>query len=217
MLLAAGGVWLERISITRIWIRFAAVGVILLLALPFVPVLLPMQSPKAMATFNQKYKLEKIGILKWEDLDNHPLQQDFADMLGWKELTEKAENFYHSLPIDEQQNTTVYCRNYGQAGALKYYSTDTAFRQRVFCDNGTFLLWLPHDLNFKNLVFVGRRMPDKDDEVFNHFEKVTLIDSVTNHLSRQMGDKIIFFQNADSVAAKLARDGLDEMKAEFKK
>jgi hypothetical protein len=217
MLLAAGGVWLERISITRIWIRYAAVGVILLLALPFVPVLLPMQSSNAMAAFNHKYKLGKIGLLRWEDLHNHPLQQDFADMLGWKELTEKAENFYHSLPINEQQNSGIYCRNYGQAGALKYYSTDSAFRQRVFCDNGTFLLWIPHDLDFKNLIFIGRRMPDKDDEVFNHFEKVALIDSVTNHLSRQLGDKIIFFRNADSVAAKLARESLDEMKSEFKK
>ncbi len=176
-----------------------------------------MQSPKAMAAFNEKYKLEKIGLLRWEDLHNHPLQQDFADMLGWKELTEKAENFYHSLSYNEQQNSTIYCRNYGQAGALKYYSTDTAFRQRVICDNGTFLLWIPHELDFKNLVFVGRRMPDKDDEVFNHFEKATIVDSVTNPLSRQFGDKIIFFQNADPVAAKLARKGLDEMRSEFER
>ena len=36
-------------------------------------------------------------------------------------------------------------------------------------------------------------MPEKNDEVFNHFEKITVIDSVTNTLSRQYGDKIIFF------------------------
>jgi hypothetical protein len=60
-------------------------------------------------------------------------------------------------------------------------------------------------------------MPDKDDEVFNHFEKATTIDSVTNLLSRQIGDKIIFFENADSVAGKLTREGLNEMKKEFKR
>lgn len=217
MLLAAGGVWLERISIKNTWIRYAAVGIVLILALPLIPLLLPMQSPKAMAAFNAKYKLENIGILKWEDLHHHPLQQDFADMLGWKELTEKAEKFYHALPPGQQRESMVYCRNYGQAGALKYYCKDPAFQWRVFCDNGTFLLWIPGRLEFKHLIFIGRRMPGKDDEVFNHFEKASVVDSVTNPLSRQFGDKIIFFENADSVAAKLAREGLNEMKAEFKR
>jgi len=64
---------------------------------------------------------------------------------------------------------------------------------------------------------VGRRMPGTDDEVFNHFEKTTIIDSVTNPLSRSYGDKIIFFENADSVAAKLAREDLNEMKKEFER
>jgi hypothetical protein len=217
MLLAAGGVWVERISIKRIWIRYGTIIIVLLLALPFIPVLLPMQSPKAMAAFNEKYKLEKIGLLKWEDLHNHPLQQDFADMQGWQELTEKAENYFNTLPDSIKQNTTVYCRSYGQAGALKYYGKGIQFKNSVICDNGTFLFWIPHGLDFKNLVFVGRHMPDKDDEVFNHFEKATIIDSVTNPLSRQLGDKIIFFQNADSVAAKLARQGLNEMRSEFER
>jgi hypothetical protein len=58
-------------------------------------------------------------------------------------------------------------------------------------------------------------MPDKDDEVFQHFEKVTIIDSVTNKLSRQFGDKIIFFENIDSAGLMLAQSGLKEMKSEF--
>ena len=217
MLLAAGGVWLERVSVKRIWIRYAATIVILLLALPFIPILLQIQSPHAMAAFNKKYKIEKIGLLKWEDQQEHALQQDFADMQGWKELAAKAENFYTALADSIKNNTIIYCRNYGQAGALKYYGKDKSFVNKTICDNGTFLLWIPHDLVFKNLIFVGRRIPDKDDEVFNHFEKVTIIDSVTNPLSRQFGDKIIFFQNADSVASELAREGLDKMRSEFKK
>ncbi len=215
MLLAAGGVWLEGISRRRTWIRYAAVSVILVLALPFVPVLLPMQSPKAMAAFNKKYSIVKLGILKWEDLRDHPLQQDFADMLGWKEITQMAEKFYTSLPDSIKHNTFIYCRHYGQAGSLKYYSKDPSFRSKVFSDNGTFLLWIPHDIDFKYLLFIGRRMPGSDDEVFNHFEKRTVIDSVSNPLSRQFRDKIIFFENADSLAGKLARNGLNEMKAEF--
>jgi len=58
-------------------------------------------------------------------------------------------------------------------------------------------------------------MPDKDDEVFQHFEKVTVIDSVTYEHSRQSGDKIIFFENVDSVGSKMATEGLRQMKLRF--
>ncbi len=217
MLLAAGGVWLERISVKRTWLRYVSIIFILILALPFTPILLPMQSPKAMAAFNQKYKLEKTGILKWEDQENHFLQQDFADMLGWREMTGKAEKFYSGLPDSVKNNTLIYCRTYGQAGALKYYSKNLSFKNKVFGDNGTFLLWIPANLDFKHLIFAGEEMPDKDDEVFNHFEKVIIVDSITNPLSRSFEDKIIFFQNADSVAAKLAREGLHKMKNNYKR
>jgi hypothetical protein len=217
MLLAAGGAWLERISMRKIWLRYAAVIIIFILSIPFVPLLLPMQSPNAMAASNQEYHLEKLGILRWEDLQNHPLQQDFADMQGWRELAQKSENYFNPLPDSIRKSTTVYCRSYGQAGALKYYGKDKIFLDKIICDNGTFLLWIPDNLDLKHLLFIGRRMPGKDDEVFNHFDKVTVIDSVTNSLSRQYGDKIIFFQNADSLASELAKKDLNEMKSEFKK
>ena len=87
----------------------------------------------------------------------------------------------------------------------------------MFCDNGTFLLWIKQDISFKNLILIGRNMPEKDDEVFNHFEKITVIDSVTNPLSRQYGDKVIFFENADSIAVQLAQQGLTEMKKQFQR
>ena len=217
MMLAAGGVWLENLTVRKIWIRYAVLLVILLLALPSVPLLIPMQLPADMASSNKKYNLAKIGVLKWEDLHDHPLQQDFADMIGWKELSEKSNRFYNSLDDSVKSNTIIYCRSYGQAGALKYYGQDKNFRQSTICDNGTFLLWIPDSIEFKNLIFVGRHMPDKDDEVFNHFEKITLIDSVTNSLSRQWGDKIIFFQNTDSMVTGLVRRGLNLKKSEFQR
>ena len=31
----------------------------------------------------------KTDLLKWEDLQHHPLPQDFSDMLGWEEMAAK--------------------------------------------------------------------------------------------------------------------------------
>jgi Dolichyl-phosphate-mannose-protein mannosyltransferase len=209
MLLAAGGVAWEYFSERRKWIRYALAIIIIGFNYMIMPMLLPIWKPEKLAAF-----YEKIGIEhKWEDQKNHALPQDFADMLGWKELTEKTKKFFYSNPV--KSNSVIYCRNYGQAGALSYYGKDGYFSYRVISDNGSFLLWTPDRLFFKDLIFVGRQMPDKDDEVFQHFEKVTVIDSVTNKFSRQYGDKIIFFENIDSTGLRLAREGLKEMKKKF--
>ncbi len=58
-------------------------------------------------------------------------------------------------------------------------------------------------------------MSNEKDEVFQHFDNVSLIESVTNELSRQKGDKIIYFQNADSIASELAIKKLMELKNKF--
>jgi hypothetical protein len=215
MLLAAGGVWAEKISTSRRWLRAVFAGIILFLALPFVPVLLPVQSPADMAAFNQKYGLENLGLLRWEDGRNHPLQQDFADMLGWKELAQKTEAYFQQQPDSVKASTIVYCRSYGQAGGITYYAKDAYFHDKIISDNGSFLLWIPERLYFRHLLFVGRKMPEKDDEVFQHFSRVQVIDSCTNPYSRQYGNKIISFQNASDSAWLLANEGLREMKQQF--
>jgi hypothetical protein len=213
LLLAAGGVLWEQLSVSKKWIQLIIAAVVIGLTIPFVPIGLPMMSPEKLTSFYKEKGISKTGLLKWEDQRDHELPMDFADMLGWKELTEKTKMFFYRNPA--KSNAVIYCRNYGQAGALAFYGKDDYFSYRIISDNGSFLLWIPDRLWFKDLIFIGRRMPGKDDEVFQHFEKVSIIDSVTNKLSRQFGDKIIFFENIDSTGLRLAQEGLKEMKNSF--
>jgi len=217
VLLAAGAAVWEKIFSIRRWMRYVLVAFVIGLTIPFLPIGLPMKSPEKLAALYQEKGFDKIGLLKWEDQKNHELPMDFADMLGWKEVSEKAEKIFNSLPDSVKNSTEIFGRHYGFAGSLKFYGKDKVFRAKVFSDNGSFLLWIPDDINFKHLLFLGRRMPDKDDEVFQHFARVTIVDSVTNKLSRQYRDKIIFFENIDAEGLKLAQDGLKEMKSEFKR
>jgi hypothetical protein len=216
MILAAGGVWAERLSIKRSWLRYAFVIIILILALPFVPVLLPMQKPVEMAAFNKKFGIDKMGLLKWEDGENHLLQQDFADMLGWKELAEKSERLFQQLPDSAKALTFVYCANYGLAGGIKYYAKDDYFRNKIFSENGTFLLWIPDRLYyFRHLIFIDDEMPDKDDSVLKHFATMKIVDSLNNPYSRQYGTKIFHFQNASDRAWIIAGNDIKQAKAKF--
>ena len=216
MLFAAGAVGLQQWTANKLkWLRWVTVALILFLSWKVAPMSMPLWKPEKLAAFYKEKKLDEMGFLKWEDQQNHSLPQDFADYLGWKEMTEKAESFYQSLPKQIKNSTIIYCRHYGQAGALKYYSKDKAFKENTISDNGSFLTWIPDALTFRNLILIGRNMPDKDDAVFQHFEKVTMIDSITNVYSRQYSDKIIFFEKVDSVGLKMSTDGLKQMKQQF--
>jgi Dolichyl-phosphate-mannose-protein mannosyltransferase len=216
MLFAAGAVGLQQWTANKLkWLRWVAIALVLFLSWVVAPMSMPLWKPDKLAAFYKEKELDEMGFLKWEDQQNHSLPQDFADYLGWKEMTGKAEAFYQSLPKQIKDSTIIYCRHYGQAGALKYYGKQKKFTDNVITDNGSFLQWIPNNLSFKHLVFIGRRMPEKDDEVFQHFEKITVIDSVTYLHSRQLGDKIIFFEKIDTAGLKLAQDGLQQMKQQF--
>lgn len=215
VLLAAGSVFWEWLFAARKWMLYILAALVTGLTIPFIPIVLPTKSPEKLAAFYKEKGVDKIGLLKWEDQRDHELPQDFADMLGWKELTEKTERFFNSLPDSSKSSTIVFGRHYGHAGSLQFYGQPHSFTSKVMTDVGSFLLWIPDSVYFRNIILLARRMPDEDDEVFQHFEKVTIIDSVTNKLSRQLGDKVIFFENVDATGLKLAQDGLKEMKSVF--
>ncbi|MBB1287077.1 glycosyltransferase family 39 protein [Flavisolibacter sp. BT320] len=215
MMLAAGAVWAESVSQQKKTLRIAFTAIILLLSLPFIPLLLPLQKPADMAASNQKFGVGKLGVLRWEDGQDHPLQQDFADMLGWKELAEKAEAFYQQQPDSAKASILIYCASYGLAGGMKYYAKDPNFRNKIISENGTFLLWAPDRLYFKHLVFIDDEMPKANDNVLKRFSSTTIVDSCTNPYSRQFGAKIFHFQNATDSAWIIASKDIQEAKRKF--
>jgi hypothetical protein len=212
MLLAAGAVAWEQLTQKRIWIRYVVCIFIIGFTFLILPLLLPTRTPEKLAAFYKKIDMKN----KWEDQKDHPLPQDFADMLGWKELTKKTEHaFYIGLPDTARCCTIIYCDHYGQAGALKFYSEHADFRNRVVTDNGSFLLWMPDTLSFKHLMWVIEKMPKEDNKVFSYFESYRIMDSVTDPLSRQFGNKILFFENAKPGAVEFFNTIMDKEKKEF--
>ncbi|MCB0473922.1 MAG: glycosyl transferase, partial [Flavobacteriaceae bacterium] len=60
-----------------------------------------------------KYGLE-IGR-RFEDGSIHSLPQDYADQLGWEELTQITAKAYALIP--DKSKALIYAENYVQAGA----------------------------------------------------------------------------------------------------
>lgn len=215
-LFAFGAVALERFTtIERKALRIAFIIIPLALGIIFLPIALPVLPPKQLADLYIKLHTDKTGALKWEDLQNHPLPQDFSDMLGWEEMAQKVATAYHSLNAVEKQNTIIFCDNYGMAGAVNYYGTKYHLPP-AYSDNASFLYWIPSHLNFKNLLLVTDDRQEMQHDFIKDFKSAKITDSVTSVYARERGDLILLLKGANESFTHYFQNKLAKDKAEFK-
>lgn len=216
VMLAIGGFQLSKsIQNHKIKIiQWAVPILILFITSRIFPVVMPCLSPEGLVSTYKKIQAEKIGVLKWEDGKNHPLPQDFADMLGWKEMAEKTAIIYHQLPDSIQQKTMVYGNNYGEAAALTFYRKQLGLPE-IYSDDASFAFWLPDKFNYSYFLFVTRSMPPVDDKFFYHFGKVEIKDSVTQKFALEYGTKIILYSLPDDTAKAIAEQSTKQLKATY--
>jgi hypothetical protein len=155
-------------------------------------VLYTVESPSEIIKRKDVY--EKLGLLRWEDGENHHLPQDYADMLGWRELAEKVERVYSRLPKATQ--TIILCDNYGQAGAINYYAKNKTIRAVSF--NADYINWFNLKKTTDNLIRVKEYDGSKDE--FNKtspfFQKSFIADSINNPMAREYKTTIFVFSGS---------------------
>ena len=197
-LMAFGGIWLAQLVQNKswAWLRFVLPASIIIITIITLPLILPVMSPEKMEQYYQSIHADKTAVLKWEDHEYHPLPQDFSDMLGWKEMAEKAGKVYQSLPDSVKQQTMVYGDNYGEAGALSFYRKRFGLPE-IYSDNASYVFWLPDHFPQQYFLFVTHYLPDADDAFFNHWGKRAIMDSVTNPYAREYHAKIILYSQPD--------------------
>ena len=215
-LLAIGSVYLASILQQKGFklFRFMIPAYMLLATLLFFPVAIPFLSPEKLDVFYQFAGTKKLGLLDWEERKNNPLPQDFADMLGWKEMAEKTAKVYHALPDSIQKQTMVYGDNYGDAGALAFYRKQLGMPE-IYSDDASFGFWLPNKFTYKYFLFACRNMPDADDSFFYHFKRTEILDSVTQHYSREYRAKIVLYSLPDDTAVSIANRHTAILKRSF--
>jgi len=194
VLLPFGAVYLERLfSIGwRRTLRPISIGLLLILSIPFLWLSFPINNPAHYANHPQPYK--KVGALRWEDGKDHQLPQDYADMLGWKELAQKTDSVYRQLA--DKEHTLVLCDNYGQAGAINYYSAFPDIRAVSF--NADYINWMPLDKRIMNVILV-KSSDDSDPERNKEkplFRQVTHQGEIENLYARERGTRIDLLEGA---------------------
>ena len=163
----------------------------LLLFIPMYNLAFPNKSPEYIVQHPEKYK--NLGMLRWEDGKDHALPQDFADMLGWKELARKTDSVYVALPNPEK--TLVLCDNYGQAGAINYY-TKKGIKAVSF--NADYVNWFNLNVQYKNLIRVKEYDKNNDEfkETSPYFKSSFISGEITNKYAREYKTTIFLFTDA---------------------
>jgi len=154
LVLPAGGIALGRVVRTRT-VRAIALAVFVLAGASSVPVVLPVLPVDRLIAY-------QAALGSTPRAEEHsrlgPLPQFMADRFGWEEMAAAVERAYRALPPEEQRHTYVFTRDYGEAGAVEYFSP--LLRDRVLGGHNNYYLWFPQGWDGSELLVIGATAED---------------------------------------------------------
>ena len=120
VLLAAGGVAVERFAATLARRRLVAAyaALLLLTGMALAPAFVPCLPPEVFVRWVEATGLQQPRI---ETHRLGPLPQLHADRFGWEEMAREVARVYHALPPEDRSRAGIFGQNYGQAGAIDLY------------------------------------------------------------------------------------------------
>jgi hypothetical protein len=183
ILFVFGGVAYEKyIWNKRKWIYFPVLFLIPFILLPALPLALPVLKFDRLKIYCDGMK--KAGLdapLRWEDARAHDIPQDYADMTGWKELSDIVAKTYFSLTGDQRKNAIIYAENYGQAGAIHYYGSKKRLPEPVSFHE-SFIFWAPDSLKgAEYLIYVN----DDTTDIVKYFKSIVKTGEVQDPYFRE--------------------------------
>ena len=177
------------------------------LFLPVFPLIHPYYSPEHIRNNPPAYSL--LGLSRWEDGQDHPIPQDFADMLGWVELANLVDSAYQMMPTGKQ--TLIICSNYGQAGSINYYSKIPELR--AFNMGADYLYWFELEEKVDNLILIWEADEEITEREIGFFEEYREIGKINHPLARELGTTVHFLRGSKSDINSILRKEIEtEMK-----
>lgn len=191
----------------KIYLRPVAIAIPIIVFLPVFTFGFPNKSPEYIIEHSEVYK--KFGLLRWEDGKDHEIPQDYADMLGWKELARKVDSVFVKLPNANQ--TIVLCDNYGQAGAINFYTKQNIKAESL---NADYINWFNLDKQYVNLIRIKEYNENDSEfkEITPYFDLAVVSDSITNPYAREYKTTIYTFIGAKTDINKRISQEIQEVK-----
>ena len=139
LLVPAGAVTVEHLArVHGRWIAPAVAAVAALAILPALPLVLPVRGERELASS---------GL--WKD------RTDYADQIGWEELTADTARAWRTLPAERRRGAAILAGNYGVAGAIDRFGSAQGL-PAARSTHLTYRYWGPgDDAGARTVVIVG--------------------------------------------------------------
>ena len=207
ILFAFGGMVVDQYF--KNYLKYAVIGFMILLSFIMLPLSLPIYSHDKIAEITKPIAE---FTNRWEDGKIHNLPQDYADMTGWKELSEIVIHQYQSLPDSLRQNCQIFAGNYGQAGAINFYGKKHHLPE-VICFNDNFILWAPDSIHNSPLIYVNHNPGD----IPMLYHSYKLVGQVNNEYFRENGLKIYICTGPREILNSYYTDKVRLQKSKYKR
>lgn len=187
-----------------VWLFFTVMPTFVYFNLIF-PVMAPEQLNRSMKPASREI------FAKWEDGKVHSLPQDFADMLGWRELAGLAVQAYEQVPADKRSNTLILCDNYGQAGAINYYGGNKVRPAVSF--SADYVFWFPALDSIQYLIIVGE---EPGEHVRKYASGYIKTGQISHPLAREYGTGVYLVYDISPAFLKKLKQWQHEEQASFR-
>ena len=148
-------------------------SVLLLLTWSALQMGLASKSPeKLVAYFDAMAKVTKNdAVRRYENNKYYPLPQDYADMLGWDELTEITNKAWQLAEHKEQ--CIIYAENYGQAGAITILGKKYHLPEAIsFSDNFRYRIPKTFDREITGFIYINNELGKDVESLFQDIQEV---------------------------------------------
>jgi hypothetical protein len=179
--------------IKKIWLRVVFPMVLVLLTIPVIPFGIPVYNQAGLIKYFKVLE-DKYGIdvgRRFEDGSIHSLPQDYADMLGWEELTCITNKAYRM--IGDKKACFIYCENYGQAGAITIIGKRYGLPEAISF-NESFRYWIPEkfDPEITSFIYINRKL---GEDIQRLFGRISLVGKISNPDAREYGTSVYLCEN----------------------
>jgi len=162
---------------------------LILISLPVIPIGIPVFNTNGLINYFdvQERKYGNDAGRRFEDGSIHSLPQDYADMLGWEELTSIANEAY--AMVEDKNACFIYGDNYGQAGAITIIGRKYGLPEALSFSE-SFRYWLPEQFepDIESIIYINDDEPGEDVKAL--FTGITLVGKISNPHAREYGTSV---------------------------
>jgi hypothetical protein len=175
MMFAGGAIVLERAAARRrmAWLKPAAVTLILLVTLAFLPLFAPVLSPESFLRYQARlpFKIQPDE----KSMLTEPMPHYYSWDFGWDEMVQGVAKAYFSVPADERADTAIFASNFASAGAIDLIGPKYGLPKAI-SGHQSYWLWGPRHYTGHTMIVVG----DTPEGARRWFNEVTVIAELHN-------------------------------------